>query len=72
VLLHEPAWILLDDSTGALDEETERSLYQLLAERLSASAVVSIAHRPSVSRHHERSWRLVPMDGAGSRLEEVG
>jgi len=68
-LVHEPDWLFLDDATAALDEETERRTYTLLAERLPRAAVVSIAHRPAVARYHTRRWTLVPRDGQGSALE---
>jgi putative ATP-binding cassette transporter len=64
VLLHEPSWVFLDDATCALDEEMEARAYELLAERLPDSTVVSIAHRPAVARYHARRWTLVP-DGDG-------
>jgi putative ATP-binding cassette transporter len=60
VLLHEPRWLFLDDATASLDEDAEKRLYGLLKERLPHSAVISIAHRPSVLRYHERRWTLVP------------
>jgi putative ATP-binding cassette transporter len=66
-LLHAPEWLFLDEATSALDADTERALYELLRTRLGASAIVSIAHRPSVAAHHTRRLELVP-DGAAMRL----
>jgi putative ATP-binding cassette transporter len=60
VLLHEPHWLFLDDATAALDEDAESRVYALLAERLPHASVISIAHRPSVARHHARRWTLIP------------
>src|SRR5207253_747785 len=54
-LLQEPEWLFLDEATAALDEGAERELYALLAERLSHTAIVSIAHRPGVSPLHTRT-----------------
>jgi putative ATP-binding cassette transporter len=59
-LLHRPDWIFLDEATSGLDEEAEARLYEQLHERLPAAAVVSIADRPSVRRHHARQWTLEP------------
>jgi putative ATP-binding cassette transporter len=59
-LLHAPEWLFLDEATSALDEDTERALYELLQARLGTSAIVSIAHRPSVAAHHTRRLELVP------------
>jgi putative ATP-binding cassette transporter len=63
VLLHAPDWILLDKSTSALDEDSERQVYALLAERLPAATVLSIAHRAGVERYHARRWCLAPRNG---------
>lgn len=54
-LLHGPDWLFLDESTSAVDEETEAQLYGLLHDRLRATTIVSIAHRPALAVLHERS-----------------
>jgi putative ATP-binding cassette transporter len=69
VLLHAPRWLFLDDATAALDEDAERRIYALLADRLPAAAVISIAHRPSVLRYHTRRWTLVPHPGGPAELQ---
>lgn len=63
VLLHAPDWVFLDKSTSALDEDSERAAYALLAERLPATTVVSIAHRAGVQQYHTRHWTLAPSEG---------
>jgi putative ATP-binding cassette transporter len=63
VLLHEPDWIFLDKATSALDEAMERRAYELLAERLPDATIVSVAHRPTVTRYHPRHWTLAPHGG---------
>jgi putative ATP-binding cassette transporter len=63
VLLHEPDWIFLDKSTSALDEEREKQVYALLAERLPRATLVSIAHRHGVEQYHRRRWSLAPRAG---------
>ncbi len=68
-LLHEPRWLFLDDATAALDEQAERRLYTLLEERLPQSAVISIAHRPSVASYHARHWTLVPHPDGPAELQ---
>lgn len=67
VLLHEPAWLFLDDATAEVSERMERRIYELLAERLPRSAVVSITHRATVPDYHGRRWQLAP--GAGGMTE---
>jgi putative ATP-binding cassette transporter len=63
VLLHAPDWVFLDKSTSALDEDSERAAYTLLAERLPATTVVSIAHRAGVQQYHTRLWTLAASGG---------
>ena len=59
-LLNKPDWLFMDEATSALDEETERHVYNLVTERLAQSAIVSIAHRPSVAAYHGRRLAIVP------------
>jgi vitamin B12/bleomycin/antimicrobial peptide transport system ATP-binding/permease protein len=59
-LLNKPDWLFMDEATSALDEETERHVYNLVTERLAESAIVSIAHRPSVAAYHRRRLAINP------------
>lgn len=59
-LLVKPDWLFLDEATAALDEATETRMYRLLAERLPEATLVSIAHKPSVVRFHDRRLVLDP------------
>jgi putative ATP-binding cassette transporter len=65
VLLHEPDWLFLDKATSALDELTERRVFELLAARLPRATVVSVTQKP-VPGYHQRSWTFVP--GPGGRV----
>jgi putative ATP-binding cassette transporter len=58
--LQKPDWIFLDDATGALDEPTQQRVYEIFAERLPKSGLLSITNRPSAARHHDRRLQLVP------------
>jgi putative ATP-binding cassette transporter len=60
IFLHEPDWVFLDKATSALDENIEKDLYALLAQRLPRTTVVSVAHRPEVADYHRRRWTFVP------------
>jgi putative ATP-binding cassette transporter len=62
VLLHEPAWILLDDATSNLDEATEARAYELLTERLPRAALIAVAERPGVLPYLPRRWTLTAKD----------
>jgi putative ATP-binding cassette transporter len=69
VLLNQPEWIFMDRATSALDENVEARLYGLLASELPRSALISVAHRPSVSAHHFRSWNIAPGSGGCGVLQ---
>jgi vitamin B12/bleomycin/antimicrobial peptide transport system ATP-binding/permease protein len=60
-LLVKPDFLFLDEATASLDPEGEQKLYQLVADRLPGTAVLSIAHRPAVAQFHGR--RLVVAEG---------
>jgi putative ATP-binding cassette transporter len=69
VLLNEPQWVFLDKATSALDEETEKRIYDLLAERLPHLTLISVAQRPSLAAYHDRRWTIAPKDHGPSALE---
>ena len=49
-LLMRPDWLLLDESTSAVEEKLEAELYAVLAQRLPNTTIVSIGHRSSLTR----------------------
>lgn len=57
-LLTKPGWLFMDESTSALDEETENALYRLLAEKLPGTTLVSVGHRSTLIRYHQRVLAL--------------
>ncbi len=67
VLLHQPDWLFLDEATGALDEVTERDIYELLQKRLPNTAMLSVAHRPALAAYHSKRFDLVS-NGSGAEL----
>lgn len=52
VLIHKPDWVFLDETTSALDLESEKYLYTLLKTRLPHCSIVSVGHRPSLEGFH--------------------
>ena len=68
-LLHAPDWLIMDDATAALDEATEKRVYEVLAARLPATTVVSLTNRPSVAAIHQRRLELVIGDGGAAGLQ---
>lgn len=57
-LLYQPQWLFLDESTSALDEETEGALYRTLGEKLPGTTLVSVGHRSTLLRYHQRVLAL--------------
>jgi len=52
VLIHKPDWVFLDETTSALDLESEKYLYSLLQTKLPHCTIVSVGHRPSLDAYH--------------------
>jgi putative ATP-binding cassette transporter len=53
VLLQKPDWVVLDESTSALDLRNEKKMYELLKDRLPNCSVISVGHRPSLAEYHD-------------------
>jgi putative ATP-binding cassette transporter len=71
-LIAKPDWLFLDEATSALDEALEADIYEMLAERLPHTTIVSIGHRTTLRAFHQR--RLVMArreDGLFAPREEV-
>jgi len=59
-LLMRPDWLLLDESTSAMDEKLEAAMYAVLAERLPKTTVISIGHRSTLAAFHRRHLEMTP------------
>ncbi len=62
-LIYEPSWLFMDESTSALDEDTEAAMYQLMAERLTRTTLVSVGHRSTLTSFHDRALTLNKQTG---------
>jgi putative ATP-binding cassette transporter len=71
-LLERPSILLLDEATSALDEESATTLFCLLRSELPDVAILSIGHRLSLLRLHDRSidFRAL-LAQSGRRLARV-
>ncbi|HJQ60758.1 MAG TPA: ATP-binding cassette domain-containing protein, partial [Vineibacter sp.] len=67
LLLQRPDWIVMDEATAALDENSQHMLMELLAGELSGAALISIGHRPGLDQYHDRTLVLVRGE-EGARL----
>ncbi len=63
-LIHEPAVIMADEPTGALDAENGETALDLLlaAARERGAAVVLVTHDPSVASHADRTIDVVSLN----------
>lgn len=68
LILTERKFVVLDESTSALDAENQDKLYRLL--RTTGSTFISVAHRPSVVPYHDKvlellgegDWQILPVE----------
>ncbi|HKU95605.1 MAG TPA: ABC transporter ATP-binding protein/permease [Vineibacter sp.] len=67
LLLQQPDWIVMDEATAALDENSQTMLMALLSEELAGATVISIGHRPGLESYHDRTVVLVRGE-EGARL----
>ncbi|UMY19167.1 ABC transporter ATP-binding protein/permease [Methylobacterium organophilum] len=59
-VLAKPDWLFLDESTAALDEDSEAKIYTMLREKLPGTTIVSIGHRSTLHAHHDARIDLQP------------
>lgn len=71
-LLSEPDVLFLDEASSALDADTEQALYELILSELPHAAIISIAHRDIVARHHQLHWRFETDTDARFRINTTG
>lgn len=57
-ILRDPAVLILDEATSAVDNETEAAIQRSLAEVTAGRTTVVVAHRLSTVRHADRIWVL--------------
>jgi vitamin B12/bleomycin/antimicrobial peptide transport system ATP-binding/permease protein len=61
-ILAMPDWLFLDEATSAMDEAMEAEIYDMLAEKLPRTTIVSIGHRTSLAAFHKRHLEMQPSD----------
>ena len=53
-MLHDPDYLFFDEATASVDEPSEELLYKMLLDRMKDSTIISIGHRSSLEKFHER------------------
>ncbi|MGO0577842.1 ABC transporter ATP-binding protein [Ornithinimicrobium panacihumi] len=66
-ILRDPAVLILDEATSAVDNETEAAIQRSLAEVTRGRTTVVVAHRLSTVRHADRIWVV-----DGGRVVDAG
>ncbi|HKH69495.1 MAG TPA: ABC transporter ATP-binding protein/permease [Reyranella sp.] len=69
-LIFKPDWLFLDEATASLDEAMETAVYEALKQHLPEATIVSIGHRPSLRKWHDRQVVLQRAQGEVGRLVE--
>ena len=64
VILHQPDWVFLDETTSMLDLANEEALYRLLKIKLPNSSLVSVGHRPSLEAYHQHVINMADYSAA--------
>ena len=70
-LIFKPDWLFMDEATASLDGAAEAAVYDALKRSLPATTMVSIGHRPTLQKWHDRRIELQRAPGEVGRLVEL-
>jgi putative ATP-binding cassette transporter len=70
-IVFRPDWLFMDEATASLDEAAEAMVYDELKSRLPDTTMVSIGHRPTLKKWHDRLLELKREPGKVGTLVEV-
>ncbi len=68
ILLFRPDIVFLDESTSAMDEQREAEAYDILKELMPEMAVISVGHRSTLFKKHDKRLQLT---GSGWQLSPL-
>lgn len=54
IFIHRPDWLILDEATSAVDEESEAHLFEELQQKLPQTTLISVSHRSTLERYHNQ------------------
>ena len=67
-LIYQPVWLFLDEASSALDEATEAAVYLLIKEQCRGTTMVSVGHRSTLDKYHEK---ILFLDKENHTLSEI-
>ena len=70
LLLHEPDIVVMDEATSALDPPSQEKLMRLVSERLDATTIVSVGHRPELEEFHDRKLVLGAQENGAKLVQD--
>jgi putative ATP-binding cassette transporter len=70
-LVFKPDWLFMDEATASLDDAAEATVYEALKQRLPSTTMVSIGHRPTLQKWHDRRLELQRAPGEVGKLVET-
>ncbi len=70
-LVFKPDWLFMDEATASLDDAAEAAVYDALKRSLPTTTMVSIGHRPSLQKWHDRRIELQRAPGEVGRLVDL-
>jgi putative ATP-binding cassette transporter len=71
VFLKKPDIIIMDESTSALDEISQRRMMEMMTDRLPEAMVIHVAHRPGLDKYHTREI-VLKREGGGPAVVREG
>lgn len=69
-MLHNPDYLFFDEATASIDEPSEEQLYKMLLNKMKDSTIISIGHRTSLEKFHDRKFVAEPQNGNFEFIEE--
>jgi vitamin B12/bleomycin/antimicrobial peptide transport system ATP-binding/permease protein len=70
LLLHRPDIVVLDESTSALDVDSQETLMTRLRDLLPEMAMISVGHRQELELFHERKLNLIRQEGGAKLISD--
>jgi len=69
-MLYKPDFLFFDEATASMDEPSEEELYTMLLERMKETTIISIGHRSSLQKFHERLIFAEGVPGGSYEFQE--